>query len=270
MDRRSRSWRAAAERLTHRIVVPRRMPAPFQRARIYVSSEGGLRYLRPRLSAVDPPLLRAVEEVVNPGSVVWDIGANLGLFSFASAAAAGPTGRVLAIEPDAWLVALLRRSAAGNRGLSPVDVVPVAIGDRVGVGRFHIARRNRSTSHLDGFGTIEAGGVRRTELVPMVTLDWLLDHFPRPDVLKIDIEQAEVLALAGATSVLATCPVLICEVAQANAARVRQLLRPVGYEFFDYTQPDQLRRPLDEVPWALLARPASARSASTVSWNQAW
>jgi FkbM family methyltransferase len=253
-SKRTSRWRAAAERLSHRIVLPRQLPAPFRQVRIYVSSEGGLRYLKPSLAGVDPPLLRVVDEVVRPGAVVWDVGANLGLFSFASAAAAGPSGRVLAVEPDAWLVALLRRSAARNHGIAPVDVLPVAVGDSAGVGRFHVARRNRSTSHLDGFGTAEAGGIRRTELVPIVTLDSLLDHFPRPDVLKIDVEQAEVLALAGAPSVLASRPVLVCEVARENAARVRQLLHPFGYRYYDSTVPSQFRRPLDQVPWALLAR----------------
>jgi FkbM family methyltransferase len=269
------AWRSLGERLTHRIVVRRRMPAPFRQARFYVSSEGGLRYLRPRLSTVDPPLLDLVTELVQPGAVVWDIGANLGLFSFAAAVAAGPGGRVVAVEPDTWLVTLLRRSAARNHGLAPVDAIAVAASDRVGVARFHVAHRSRSTSHLDGFGTSQAGGIRSTELVPVVTLDWLLAHFPPPDVLKIDVEQAEVAVLEGATALLArTSPVIICEVAQGNAARVRQLLTPRGYRFFDGTLPRSLRQPLTEVPWALLACPAedraSARSASMVSWNQAW
>lgn len=272
-----RPWRLAAERLTHRIVLLRRLPAPFRQARIYVSSEGGLRYLRPRLSAVDQPLQDVVTEVVRPGSVVWDVGANVGLFSFAAAAAAGPAGRVLALEPDAWLARLLRRSAARNPDLAPVDVLPVALGATAGVGQLHIARRNRSTNHLDGFGTTETGGSRSTELVPVVSLDWLLEHFPRPDVVKIDVEGAEALVLSGATSLLARRPILICEVADINADRVGDLLRPHGYALYDIKVSAPLRRPLDRAPWALLACPAtpsshgtpsrsaSSRSASTVS-----
>ena len=146
------------------------MPPPFDTARLYVSSEGGLRYLRPRLDGVDPALLQLASELIQPGSVVWDIGANLGLFTFAAAVAAGPSGYVLSVEPDTALVQLLRRSAALNRGHAPVDVLPTAVADSSGVGRFHIARRNRSTSHLDGFGTTQTGGIRTTEIVPTVTL----------------------------------------------------------------------------------------------------
>jgi FkbM family methyltransferase len=177
------SLRSAAERASHRVVVRRRLPPPFASARIYVSTEGGLRYLARSMAAVDPALLRLAAEVVRPGDTVWDVGANLGLFSFAAAAAAGPAGRVLAVEPDTDLAGLLRRSAAGNTGHAPVEVLPAAVSSELSVARFHVARRNRATSHLAGFGSAMAGGVRSTHLVPTVTLDWLAARFPVPDVL---------------------------------------------------------------------------------------
>ena len=66
-----------------------------------------LRYHQSRL------LFRMVRELVMSGSVVWDVGANVGLFSFSEAALAGP-GFVLAIEPHVWLAHLLVRSAQRN------------------------------------------------------------------------------------------------------------------------------------------------------------
>ena len=44
-----------------------------------------------------------VHEMVRPGDVVWDIGANVGLFAFAAANRAGSSGQVIAVEPDLWL-----------------------------------------------------------------------------------------------------------------------------------------------------------------------
>ena len=82
------------------------------------------------MNDVDPVLMNLVKEFVRPRSVVWDIGANVGLFTFAAASLAGPEETVM--RPDAWLVQLLRRSAklqppgvcpredrAGSRGVKP-------------------------------------------------------------------------------------------------------------------------------------------------------
>src|SRR5579863_2382789 len=228
--------RLAVEQASHRFVVRRRLPPPFDSARIYVSTEGGLRYLARPMARVDPPLLQLAAEVVRHGDTVWDIGANLGLFSFAAAVMAGSEGRVLAVEPDTDLVGLLRRSAAAAAGHAPVEILPVAISDDLSVARFHIARRNRATSHLAGFGSAMAGGVRSTRLVPTVTLDWLAARFPAPDVLKIDVEGAELSALAGGGQVLADSPVVICEVSGQNTAAVSSLLAGHGYTLYDGDQ----------------------------------
>lgn len=235
--------RTLLERTTHRIVLHRRLPDPFRAARIYVSSEGGLRYLRPSMGKVDPELLTLAAETIRPGDVVWDIGANIGLFTFAAAAAASPGGHVLALEPDPVMAGLLRRSAITNRGLAPVEVLPAAVADQVAVARFHVATRNRSTSHLDGFGTTQTGGVRTTELVPTVTLDWLAGYFPMPSVVKIDVEAAELQVLGGGAQLLRSQPAIICEVAECNAAAAADILSAHGYTLYDAHQPADRRRP---------------------------
>jgi FkbM family methyltransferase len=201
----------------------------------------------------DPALLRLATEVVGQGDTVWDIGANMGLFSFAAAVAAGPAGRVLAVEPDVVLAGLLRRSAAANKGHAPVEVLPAAVSDELSVARFHVARRNRSTNHLDGFGTSQAGGVRATELVPTLTLDWLAARFPAPDVVKIDVEEAEVAVLAGSSRLLGLAPTIICEVAARNATAVRDLLNAHGYALYDGDRPPGERIPAAVAPPNTLA-----------------
>lgn len=246
--------RTTLEQLTHRFTVRRRLPPPFDAARIYASSEGGLRYLRPRMNCVDQSLLRLAAEVVQPGHVVWDIGANLGLFSFAAAVAAGPQGYVLAVEPDAVLVRLLRRSTAANHRHAPVDVLPAAVADDLGVARFHIARRNRSTNYLDGFGTSQTGGIRSTEIVPTVTLNWLAMRFPSPDVIKIDVEEAELIVLTSGADVLrAVHPTIICEVAGRNSTAIRDLLAGHGYVLYDGEQLAAQRNPVAIAPPNTLA-----------------
>jgi FkbM family methyltransferase len=254
--------RSSLERAAHRIVIRRRLPAPFAAARIYVCSEGRLRYLTRGMAQVDPPLLRLAAEIVRPGATVWDIGANVGLFTFAAAVAAGPAGSVLAVEPDTLLAGLLRRSAAFNRGNAPVDVLPAAVSDDLSVARFHIARRNRPTNHLDGFGTSQTGGIRATELVPTVTLDWLATHFAAPDVIKIDVEEAEAAVLAGGSRVLELASTIICEVAARNSAAVRDTLGRHGYLLYDGDRPSAKQVPVANAPPTTLAVRESARSAA--------
>jgi FkbM family methyltransferase len=253
------------ERTSHRLVFRRRLPAPFTAARIYASTEGGLRYLRLRAAGIDPALLGLAAELIRPGETVWDIGANVGLFTFAAAAAAGPAGEVLAVEPDVHMVGLLRRSAVANPDVAPVNVLGTAVADEVGVARFHIARRNRSTNYLEGFGTGQAGGNRAVQTVPTVTLDWLAERFPLPGVIKIDVEQAEVLVLRGAQQVLRHGPTVICEVAGTNSAAVGDLLRPHGYELYDGDLGPARRVPVSLAPPSTLAVHSARPGAGQVA-----
>jgi len=66
-------WDEAAQYrrdVTHRLVLKRRLPAPFEDLQRYVSSESGLRYLKRKLTDVDPDLLRAATRLVQSGDVV--------------------------------------------------------------------------------------------------------------------------------------------------------------------------------------------------------
>jgi FkbM family methyltransferase len=206
-------------------------------------------------------------ELVVPGDVVWDVGANVGLFAFAAAARAGPTGNVYAIEPDTWLVGLLRRSAgleAANR--APVHVLPVAVSNTVGVSRFHIAKRDRATNYLESCGySAQAGGVRETQWVITVTLDWILEQIPAPNVLKIDVEDAEDRALAGASKLLSSLrPRILCEVSQRNASTVSKILHSFGYTLFDASADRSKREPLENPVWSTLACPSGGPLSANI------
>ncbi|HZJ06803.1 MAG TPA: FkbM family methyltransferase [Nocardioidaceae bacterium] len=255
--------RSRAERLSHHLVLRRRLPAPYGGSRFYTSPEAGLRYLKPSLRGADPTLVSMVTELVRPGHVVWDIGANIGLFAFAAAARAGRDGHVICVEADTWNVALLRRSAASQPPSSAkVEVVPAAVSSVVGLAAFEIARRNRSTNALAGMASSQAGGVRETQIVPTLTLDLLAEHLPAPHFLKIDVEGAEALALEGAGAVLDSRPTVLCEVSELNAPAVHAMLCATrGYELFDADAPVP-RRPLGSArAFNLLATPRTQLDA---------
>ncbi len=250
--------RDVAERLSRGRVFRRRLPQRLGGAQFYASPECGLRYLRPDLEKVDPTLLGLAAELVKPGAVVWDIGANLGLFSFAAAGLAGPQGRVFAIEPDTYLVGLLRRSAQlQNEHAAPVEVIPCAVSEVLSVATFNIARRARASNFLSGYGTSQTGGVRESQRALTITLDWLATQIPSPSLIKIDAEGADLRVLEGASELLRRQrPRLIFEGRQPIAEQAAAFLLPLGYTLFDGDLPPAQRRPLSQAVLCTLAVPA--------------
>lgn len=249
--------RVLLERFSRNLILRRRLPPEFGGCQIFASPESALRFWYQDLTKVDPTLFRAVRELVSPGDVVWDVGSNVGLFAFAAAGLAGPRGQVLAIEADIWLAQLLRRSAAQRSfGSAQVRVLPGAVSAEVGVSEFEIAARGRASNHLEGFGNSQAGGTRERQLVMTMSLDSLLTHFPPPNVLKIDIEGAEALAIRGASRLLSEFrPRLLVEVSEANAVEVGQTLRSLGYVLFDADADIAQRVPLQSPVFNTLALP---------------
>jgi FkbM family methyltransferase len=225
---------------------------------LYVTPECGLRYLRTSLESVDPTLLNLALELVKPGAVVWDVGANLGLFSFASAGLAGPEGKVFSIEPDTYLVNLLRRSSRlKNDQAARVHVIPCAVSDTLSVAAFNIAERARSSNFLAGHGQTQTGGVRESQSVITATLDWLATQIPKPDVIKIDAEGADFRVLLGGSQLLREQrPSVVFEGVDEIADKATAFLSKLEYVFFDADLPPQSRSPISRAVRSTLALPA--------------
>jgi FkbM family methyltransferase len=250
--------RRFTERLTRDWTIRRQLPQDFGSAPILVTSSAGLRYLARSMNDVDPVLMNLVKEFVRPGSVVWDIGANVGLFTFAAASLAGPEGQVMALEPDAWLVQLLRRSAKLQPAESaPVKIVPAAVASRLALRTLCLAERSRAANYLAEFGTIQTGGAREEQTIVALTLDWMLDFAPAPSLIKIDVEGAEIEVLRGSSQVFEACrPIVLCEVIPDTASEVAEFFSSRGYQIFDGELEPVKRQPLDLAPWSTLAIPA--------------
>jgi FkbM family methyltransferase len=250
--------RRLVEHLSRGVVLRRRLPARFGRLPIYVTPEAGLRYWV-AMSRVDPVLYSMANELVKSGSVVWDVGANVGLFSLSAAANAGRSGFVLAIEPDFWLAHLITRSSQeiANYPCSKVEVLCASISDSQRVSSLEIAERARASNHLVGAtGSTQASGRRCVQPSVSLTLDFLLDYFPPPLVLKIDVETHEVSVLKGAVRLLREIrPTIWCEVSHQNSAEITDLLHAAGYKLYGAeTQPHS---PIDRAWFHTLAVPLS-------------
>jgi len=129
------------------------------------------------------------EGVIKEGETVFDIGANAGFYSMLASVLVGARGRVCAFEPLPRNVRLLSEHLRINQ-LANVQVIEAAVSDVDGETYFDDSPGN-AMGHLSDVGTLR---------VQTITIDhWVAQNLlPIPHCLKIDVEGAELLVLAGA------------------------------------------------------------------------
>jgi FkbM family methyltransferase len=138
----------------------------------------------------------AMQRELTPGDVFFDIGANVGYYSILASRLVGETGIVVACEPLARNISNLERHVTLNRATN-VKVLAFACSNENSITSF-------SLGHNTATGHIGANGNASSILVPTITLDTLAKKMNvRPNVIKIDVEGAEMAVLEGAQDILA-------------------------------------------------------------------
>lgn len=187
----------------------------------------------------DWPEMRVWMRELKPGDLFVDVGANVGVYTLL---AAERDAEVIAVEPDGPSIARLRENLALNG--YEATVLRAAMASAPG--------SVRVTTHLDmgNHIVVDPSDASPSEEVPAVTLDDLIGDRIAAGV-KIDVEGAESLVLAGAGGSLAEHRIRLmqiewnfCSDALLGRARseVAEVLRAYGYTFF---RPD---RDGNEVP----------------------
>lgn len=192
------------------------------------------------LGIYEPETSRFLADHLRPGDTFWDLGANAGYHTLMGARAVGPTGRVIAVEPDPGTCEILRDQLEIN-GIGNCTIVQAAVADRPG--RTVLIQR-ASDPRGNALQQIDNPAIDNKEgdavEVPSLTLDELISYHPAPRLIKMDIEGAEVLALPGGRKLLsgAMRPERLLVAVHGDEARdfCRAFLRELGYEL--ETAPD--------------------------------
>ena len=156
---------------------------------------------RERLSMVAGNLRihRLLDRLVRPGAIVVDVGANIGYNTIHAALRTGPSGRVLALEPTPDTLSVLRNNVDAS-GFLNVEIAPVAAGRTAGTQEFFVRGPRSAVNSL--FPDSRFASVTSVLPVPVMPLDDLVDG--GADVVKIDVEGAELDVLEGMTRILRT------------------------------------------------------------------
>lgn len=188
------------------------------------------------------------------GDVIFDVGSHVGSFAVICSRIVGPSGRVLAIEPTPRTFAILRENC---RIAANLECLEAAVCDRPG--QLELTDFGPGGAAYNRVGSTAHRSLRRlapqaTVAVSAVTLDSLMPRYERVDLIKLDVEDAEMAAVAGGEALISGFqPGIILEVGDAGTTgKSRKVL-------------DQLRSwaPYDIYEWDVRAglAPHSLRSA---------
>jgi len=211
------------------------------------------------LGTYEPELQVALRQLIPAGAVIFDVGANIGYVSLLLAKAAGETGKVFAFEALPSNVEQLRRNVALNAMDARVSVIDRAVTQATGPVRFLV--------HASGGMGKVAGSAGRDDrveseiTVPGISLDEFVygEGNPPPQVVKMDIEGGEVLALPGMRRVLTKArPLMLMELHGPESCRAAwETLTAAGYEICWMRPGFPVISSLEELGWKayIVAKP---------------
>lgn len=192
------------------------------RKNVYVKTYGVKLYLEP---CEEPPIYSIFISINEPitfsyfsrfareGGLVVDCGANIGIYSLISAKYAN---KVIAVEPNPLVYLALQKNVKLN-GFSNVRSVNMAVWSSSGKARLYLSSYHEvSTLKYDTMNEYTYGNSIEIETI---TLDQLLTQEPEINLIKIDVEGAEVEALKGASEVLNKTKRIIVEVRKGQSDR---------------------------------------------------
>lgn len=166
--------------------------------------DSGVAFRLLSLRTFEPKLTEVFKQMVTPGDVVVDIGANIGYFTLLASDLVGEQGKVYAFEPAPENFALLNKSLVAN-GAVNVHAVQKALSSSGGSGRLLLGEENWGSHRI--VQTVTDG---QSVEVEMISMDEFFDNGnQKVDAIKIDAEGSEIRILRGASRVLKNNPDLV-------------------------------------------------------------
>ena len=248
---RDKRWKQQVEELSAELAqltnTHERAPADNERSVVEVDYPGATirilatsrpeRKWRARACAKEPWTVAWLDNRVRPGDVVFDLGANVGVFSFIAATRLSGRGTVVAFEPAYANYARLCENIVLNAFEAIVIPVPLPVSNANGLQAFsHRSLEPGQSRHgFSGTPWSPGEGASKYYTQPMLamTLDDLVERFglPAPTHVKIDVDGAERQVLEGATRTLSDASVqsLMIEIEVGYRDEIRRRLDSFGF-----------------------------------------
>ncbi len=192
-----------AGRLFLRLSAPSDRPVVVHGHSMVMASGGGYPPIDMAMGRYEQATTNLVLKLIRPRMVVLDIGAHVGYYTLLAARQVGPEGKVYAFEPEPKNHALLLKNIEQN-GYENIVVTKSAVSDRMGDSTLYLSALDNGRHSVYQQDYPQKGTVS----VDTLTIDAFLESegWPTVDLVKIDVEGAEVAVLRGMESLLERCP----------------------------------------------------------------
>ena len=163
-----------------------------------------------------------IDRLLKPGMVFLDIGAHVGYYAHKAAGLVGEGGRVIAFEPHPKTFDFLSRNIANNNNVTPLQM---AVSESEGIAELHdylMMSASGSLHYDESLLDLQKAHVTNTDIAPRIARDFPVQTFTvktttidkclsemgitQVDVVKMDIEGAEMSALRGMKTIIEQSP----------------------------------------------------------------
>jgi FkbM family methyltransferase len=154
--------------------------------------------------------LKLFSDMIKSESIIFDVGANIGIYSLIAAKKIKTPGKIFAFEPSEWAFNRLKENISLN-SVNSIELINKAVSNYNGKTDFYLCEDDAYNS----LGSEPMQKVVAKKIVAVITLDNFCanEKIDKINILKIDTEGADFLVLKGAAGLLSKeqAPVIFCE-----------------------------------------------------------
>jgi len=174
--------------------------------------------------------------------IIWDLGAHVGYVSILLGNIFKSQGTIVSFEPNPNNVSNFTRNLELNPQLNNIILEHTAVGGDVGEMVFNLSRSKNNPTTMGGYISTALPPLEKVQysrmgfystIVPCTTIDNYISMHPdlRPDIIKIDVEGAELEVLEGGLDFLTIYkPILILEIHHIVLLyKIMKILKKMGY-----------------------------------------
>jgi len=204
----------------------------------------------------EPNKRRFICESLSSGSTFVDIGVNKGDYALLAASQVGPTGKVIAIEPEPENCSWIRRSIEAN-SFANIELHEAAAAEIAGTAQLFLGKKSGWHSLIEGVGVSS-----NTIDVKTVALDDIGDGELNPHLIKIDVEGVEHRVLDGAKATVDRCrPTFVIDLHPhlgADIDSVEEFFRSRDYHAFALHDLGTCLSRVPRIPMEVIFHPAES------------